>query len=44
MSAADALRRFEIENQVKTVDPDKIFELDEAAIDAQFRLKPWKKE
>ena len=39
----ESLTKFEIDNQIKTIDPDKIFELDTETQDLLFKSKPLKK-
>jgi hypothetical protein len=44
MASSDAQKRWELENNVQTVDPDLIYKYDEEKHEATVRDKPWSKE
>jgi COP9 signalosome complex subunit 5 len=44
MASSDAQKRWELENNVQTVDPDLIYKYDEEKHEATVRDKPWSKD
>ena len=44
MSAAEAQKRWELENNIQIVEPDQIYRYDPAAQEAEVARKPWLQE
>lgn len=44
MDSGAALKRFELANNIQTVDPDQIYKYDAANHQAFLQAKPWAKE
>jgi len=44
MDSASALKRFQVENNVQTVDPDQIYKYDAASHQSYLQTRPWTKD